>query len=70
MCGGGDDSGGNDNETGMSPGESQARYGNTNMAGQQASDKGAAKANAGEAPDVTKATSKDTYVSESLKSKG
>ena len=70
MCGGGDDSGGNDNETGMSPGESQARYGNTNMAGQQASDKAAAKANAGETPNVTKATNKSDFVSEALSAKG
>lgn len=70
MCGGGDDSGGNDNETGMSPGESQARYGNTNAAGKTASDKTEAEAKAKDTPNVTTATDRDQFVSDALSAKG
>ena len=71
MCSAGDDSGDSgDNEVGMSPMESQARYGNMDMAGKVANDKNEAQAFAPDAPDVTSATDRDAFVDQYVSSQG
>lgn len=82
MCGGGDDSGGGDsgggntntNTADIGYGAGQIDPGLASAAGinqgDDISDKGNASRNAGSAPDVTTASDKDSYVSDSLSSKG